>query len=445
MLTLKYSMARNRNLCFVDSIFPIEKYSVEGEISAKGYLLRVQAENATYYASSYFYLSLDQYNKLKERLGERMIAHGDWLYAQKKFRGKDYRYQAEIGCVAYPYTWEDVIPAPEVKDLKDDEIRKHEEEFPNIKTLHVKCPFPLDGQTELAISVLKVGQGDLILVKFPSKRKLIIDAHYARPLREKIHSHITEYFNGQPVDAMLITHKHLDHIRYADEIVARHKVREYWVGVCSDHPHSSPTVKRIYRELVSRNIKMLAITESVEYIDHDFKMCILYPAGPQCRYDCDQNKHSIILDMTWRGHRVVLGGDLHAEGWFDLYGSPDSFPKCIDFLKTPHHCSMTGLDASVIRTIKIKHAVTSCGTNDKYKHPHCEPLKSYALACQHHVTRIVGVPSINFTIGRRGNTSVSPNRAIVIPWDCTKFECYRNCCALCFRQRNKKKHEAFQI
>jgi competence protein ComEC len=424
-------METKRRPCFIDNIFPIVNYDVEGNILAKGYLLRIQSETAIYYTSSYFYLSLGDYDELKERLGDRMITQGHWLHVSK-LRGKGYGYQNNIDCIAFPQSWDNIEPAFEIQDRKDDEIRQFEKDFRNLKETHPECPFPLDGRESLDISVLKVGQGDLILVKFPSRRGLIIDAHYLRSHRNKIHSYITQFFEGQSPEAILISHKHLDHIRYVEEIITNQKIKECWVGVCSTHPHSNPSLKKIYSGLNAQKIKILAINNSVTYNDNNLKMEILYPAGSNCIYDRDQNKHSIVLDITWCNNRIILGGDLHNDGWTNLYSH--NSPRQIKFFKTPHHCSNTGLSPSMIQNFNIEYAVTSCGANKQYKHPHCEPLKTYLLATQHQMTRLVNSISINYTINRSGYSNINPNRSIFAARDCQYLECYQNCCFKCLKQ-----------
>jgi len=419
-------MEDNWRLCFIDNIFAGENYNTEGRVITPGYLLRVQSENATYYPSSYIYLALGEYNALRERLRDRMIRQGQWIFVPK-LGGRGYEYLPELDCRALPLGRNDIEPASDVQVTKDAEIREIERDFPTLEDVYSRTSFRMDGKGLLVVSVLKVGQGDFILIRFPSNKGMVIDAYYNKASMKRIHRHISKFFRSTRPHTLLVTHKHLDHTRYVDEIITKYGISECWIGVCSSHPHSSPTIKRIYAALRKKSKKIYGIRNGFEFVDGSFSMRVLYPVGSRCSLDSDQNKHSVILDITWRGKRIILGGDLHNNGWGILYRKFADFPKRIDFFKTPHHCSRTGLASKIVARSDRINSVTSCGDDKRYKHPHCEPLRTYLMVGDHYITKNSTAVSIDCIVNKDGAITVGPNRSVIMPVDCRTLLCCSNC------------------
>ncbi|MDD5691726.1 MAG: MBL fold metallo-hydrolase [Candidatus Omnitrophica bacterium] len=400
---------KERKSCFIDAVAPVINKGEE-----TGLLFRLQSENATYFSSGYFYL-----DNPKEHQSEinKFMMPGEWINVPK-LRKK--RYLSELRYHVLSCGLNEIEPIAETKLAKDEEIGKIEDSFDKLPE---NPTFEFDGKGNLKVAVLRVGQGDLILVRFPSGEGIIIDANYSAIHKRRVNKYIAEFFNDCSLKALIISHKHLDHIKYAEEIARDFKIPECWWPVCSAHRHAGPTVKRIIINMPRNGTKILTMNKDLRYkISKDFKVSFRYPAVRFQKHGVDPNHHSIVVDIELAKHRIILGGDLSSWGWKNEYG--DSFPETIDFLKVPHHGSKEGLGFEVISKTKILNSVTSCAQRNRYSHPHCEPLRSYFDSGEHKITCLIDENAVEYEVDRNGHYSINPSQQIIKFLNCQTLDCF---------------------
>lgn len=411
-------MDEKTNLFFIDDV--VKDFSIEGNNNPRnsGAVLKVISPTKRYYASAWLFI---------KEFPEDKFLSGDWINTSD-LKSLEYDKRRFI----HFCTIEDIETNPDAQETKDGEILKLEEKLVEIEEIHPQKPFRLDGKNKLHISIVRVGQGDLILIKFPSRSGMIIDAHYYGLIQSSVLNRIDSFFENRRPLALLATHKHLDHIRFIDKLADRYKIKECWWGFCPRHPHSSAAVRNILTNLPSNKMgtQILRVTRTVYFKDNDFNMNLWYPGPSICDNNKDPNLHSIVLEFRWGKARVILGGDLTDRGWTYL-GS--ILPKTIHLFKVPHHCSRNGLCYTKLPKMNMEHSVTSCGEHKMFKHPHCEPLVSYLHAsCTHCITRLLSSPSADYVIDKKGGVVMTSGNGMNAPGDCKYLECYKNCRRGCF-------------
>ena len=114
--------------------------------------------------------------------------------------------------------------------------------------------------------------------------------------------------------------------------------------------------------------------------------------------DVRGNEASLVMKLEYEDFQGLFTGDLEIEGEKRLlaeYGVPDKgasdnadLPgdsdfksnflfgrEACDFLKVGHHGSSNSGSEEFLQWVNPKHAVISCGENNRYGHPHKETLE----------------------------------------------------------------------
>lgn len=411
-------MDEKTKLFFIDDV--VKDFSIEGNNNPRkgGAVLKVISPTRRYYASAWLFI---------KEFPEDKFLSGDWINTPD-LKSLEYDKRRFI----HFCTIEDIETNLDAQETKDGEILKLEEKLVEIKEIHPQKPFRLDGKNKLHISIVRVGQGDLILIKFPSGRSMIIDAHYYGLIQESVFDKLDNFFGNANPTVIFATHKHLDHIRHIVQLADRYRIKECWWGFCPRHPHSSMPVKNILTNLPRNRVgtQILRITKDVHFKHSDFYMHLWYPGPSICRGNRDPNLHSIILELHWGKVRIILGGDLTDVGWTHL--SHRLF-NTIHLFKVPHHCSRNGLSHMELANLRMRYSVTSCGEHKIFKHPHCEPLVSYIRSStQHFITRLLNNRSVDFVIEKTGKIKLRGGNCMTVPADCNNLECYSTCSRSCY-------------
>lgn len=411
-------MDKKTALFFVDDVsrdFSIQKNN--GQM-ANGAVLKIISSTSRYRASAWLYV---------KNFPEDKYFSGNWVNTPHLKSLEHDEKQSLYFC-----NMNDVEPNPDIQETKDGKVLKLEEELIDIEDKHTEKPFEFNGKKKLRVSVIRVGQGDLILIEFPSGKSMIVDAHYYGLIQESVFDKLDDFFGNTHPTVILATHKHLDHIRHIVQLANRYRIRECWWGFCRRHPHSSMPVENILTTLPNNRIgtQILKLTKDVHFKDSDFHMHLWYPGPSICSNNRDPNLHSIILELHWGKSRIILGGDLTDVGWTRLR---HRLFNTIHLFKAPHHCSRNGLSHMELADMRMRYSVTSCGEHKTFKHPHCEPLVSYIRSStQHFITRLLNNRSVDFVVEKTGKIKLRGENCITVPADCNTLECYSTCSRSCY-------------
>ncbi|MFZ0960050.1 MAG: MBL fold metallo-hydrolase [Terriglobia bacterium] len=110
----------------------------------------------------------------------------------------------------------------------------------------------------------------------------------------------------------------------------------------------------------------------------------------------ENNCVSVVLGLMFGETIIVLGGDAGKRQWKSVFRAledvTEHFPTKADFLKTSHHGSRHGCDASVLLELSAEGmtvAISADFTTNLYGHPHTETLNHLAELAQKGLVKTV--------------------------------------------------------
>ena len=208
---------------------------------------------------------------------------------------------------------------------------------------------------KLHVSFLNVGQGDAILIQFPNKKTMLVDAGRSDSdiKRELTALGITS------IDTFVATHPDADHIGGADYVIKNYNVKNV---IDSGIEHTTDTAIA-YLEAVKEkgaSFKEAAIGQNIT-LDSSVAVKVLHVNSQAT----DSNDGSIVLMVSYGGIDYLLTGDIEQKVESALVAK---YNLQAEVLKVSHHGSATGTSQSFLNEVKPSYAILSYGENS-YGHP----------------------------------------------------------------------------
>lgn len=213
------------------------------------------------------------------------------------------------------------------------------------------------------VHFIDVGQGDSELIISPTGKTILIDGgeREAGPtVVNFLHSK-----GVKKIDILISTHAHEDHIGGLREVL-----RQFPVGLIIDSgkKHTTATYKAYLKMILAKNIKLtLAKTGATYDLGGGAKLQIVY-CNPNAE---DLNNSSVVAKVTYGQVSALFMGDLES-------AEEGNIKTQATVLKVGHHGSRTSTSDTLLRVVKPKEAIVSCGTNNEYGHPHDVTMKRLA-------------------------------------------------------------------
>jgi competence protein ComEC len=243
----------------------------------------------------------------------------------------------------------------------------------------------------LEVTFLDVGQGDAAFLRFPTGKRLVVDAGSDAEdddfdSGERIVAPFLTANGYRRLDTVVESHADNDHAGGLPFLVRTFPVNEF-VGL-PPTPLGSPTDAAVRDALRHAANPSLAVRFGAGGTLYDsvhegkaLRASILYPAvGETPDYtDGNTNNDSLVLGVTYGDVRLLFAGDIereveetlvqrHALGAVDLRA---------DALKVPHHGSQTSSTAGFLSAVRPRVAVVSVGSRNRYGHPSAQALARY--------------------------------------------------------------------
>lgn len=238
------------------------------------------------------------------------------------------------------------------------------------------------------IYVHNIGQGDTIVLELPGNQLWMIDARFwQNSRRDEFDEWFESKFRKRKLNRLIVSHFHYDHIRSVPYIFQKYNPDQ--VVITDSLIHTTATAnkvmhltgKRLYR-LPDEEITTLGKLKIQLHRTDKFSN----PSRSK-----NPNDHEVSVSLRVGNNFAFLAGDMPGKMCNDLINT-DFFSGLNGdsklYYKVSHHCSLTGYHRQFFNNYQANHSVTSCGSGNRYGHPH-DPPKGLFMG-QHEITCLGG-------------------------------------------------------
>jgi competence protein ComEC len=251
------------------------------------------------------------------------------------------------------------------------------------------APSGANAQTpsELVVRVLDIGQGDAILIQNGGSNVLVDGGPNPQALGRFLDS---LGLNGGTIDAVILTHQHLDHYQGLRELFATRRhigVRFFWEN---QDPSPNRTLAVLRDSIASRvHAGSLVYRDTDDPCANGTPVCTVTLRGGAAlrimRPDPDgpgPNNRSPAIKLVGpdsASFTMWMAGDAEHEAidWFERAGYAQSPGMRADVLKADHHGSCNGVTDRYLDLVHPSLTVASLAAVNDYGHMHAQAKAAY--------------------------------------------------------------------
>lgn len=222
---------------------------------------------------------------------------------------------------------------------------------------------------ELMIDFLNIGQGDAVLLTTPDQHTILIDGGPEQTVLEELGAVMP--FTRKRIDLMVLTHPHADHMMGLIQVLRRYEVGAVlFSGVNAN----SPLYETFLQEIAAQKIPLHTARASHDWRLGEMTLDVLFPLEPMLGVSIDNlNNGSVVLLVTYRGHRILLSGDAEEDVEAELLAA--RVDVSAEVFKAGHHGSRTSSTEPFLDAVNPRVVVIQSGEGNDYGHPHPETLE----------------------------------------------------------------------
>jgi competence protein ComEC len=238
-------------------------------------------------------------------------------------------------------------------------------------------------QPKITASILDVGHGDAVVMRFPNGRTLLIDGGDCTPYFDNGLQTVLPYLKEKGalhLTYVVITHGHKDHAGGVFSLINRVRIDTL---VISDYFCDSPLGRQIIGRSKERDIAIRHVARGdYLYPDPTCRLYVLHPYAKNSRQSGEflsPNNRSIVLKLQYGTMGILLTGDIEANGIKDLL-TFGNFLEC-ELIKLPHHGSMVSQTDAFLCMVNPSVTIASASDYRRFNLP-SEKLLHYLASGQ---------------------------------------------------------------
>lgn len=217
-------------------------------------------------------------------------------------------------------------------------------------------------QGTLTVHFIDVGQGDAILLDL-GDTEVLIDGGEKSP---GVVSYIDDYVDG-PLEVMVATHPHTDHIGGLIAVLDAFEVDEIWLN---DDTTTSQTYSQFMSAVNSEGAEVFTAGRGDTIQAGNLTFNVLNPANLSGTI----NNNSIVLSLSYGQVDFLFTGDAEQEAEASMLA--EGIVPDVEILKVGHHGSRTASSIQFLQAAEPECAIYMAGQGNSYGHPHQETITS---------------------------------------------------------------------
>lgn len=215
-------------------------------------------------------------------------------------------------------------------------------------------------KTQDFVKIMDVGQADAALI-YSNGCSAVIDAGLTSSADD-----ISADLKGadiKDIDALLITHLHMDHAGALAKIAMSFPIDNLIIPNRDSSAEAMPTVNEAEKRVVAEKGKVFTATEGMNFNIGEFEVTLLayFPDATK------ENDRSIITMAKIGNKKFLFTGDVEKATEADVLAEKLNI-DC-DVLKVGHHGSNSSSTAAFLKAASPKYAAISVGKDNMYSHP----------------------------------------------------------------------------
>ncbi|OYT70778.1 MAG: hypothetical protein CFK52_10125 [Chloracidobacterium sp. CP2_5A] len=238
----------------------------------------------------------------------------------------------------------------------------------------------------LRVTFLDVGQGDCILLEFPTGETLLVDSggqsheaglsldgfrEDAIDIGERVVARCLWARGIARLNGIIATHPDSDHVGGFRALAQCIRIGQAWHGQAQA---ADPIFRRLAQELDRHGIPRRVVQAGLQTRIGAVRLTCLWP--PPDVAPTGTNQDSLVWRLDYGRRSFLLTSDIEARDEQALVAA--SAPLACDVVKAPHHGSRSSSSADFVSATGATHVVFSAPRQSPFGHPHAEVVNRYA-------------------------------------------------------------------